>query len=431
MKAVYKIADTLALSLRNLALHKFRSFLTALGILIGVCSVIAMLAVNEGFSYESQRALRRMGTDKLWIRSAKPSLDASAAARDSGALNYGLTHADGRRLSDNMPGVRRMVAGHETQKSVQYGRRLVDARVFGTSPGYMALRGLALVDERFLTPADEIRSRSVCVLTASMARDLFHYEDPIGKVIRIGGEAFTVVGLVERPERLGGDAPVESGAQRIYIPASADKAQFGEYTIVRTASRQEREMVEISEIIFQMADEQAVLSGSKIAESLLDRWHDNRDYEITVPLALIEQLRKQRRLWNIMFFFIASVSLIVGGIGIMNIMLASTTERTREIGIRRALGAKRGDIVAQFLVEAVTISTIGGLMGVGLGLLVPNLLERVLSGVGTQPLELSGATGPLMLLIPFLMAIAVGLVSGLYPAWRASRLDPIQALRHE
>jgi putative ABC transport system permease protein len=172
-----------------------------------------------------------------------------------------------------------------------------------------------------------------------------------------------------------------------------------------------------------MADEQAVIDGAGIARNLLARFHQSRDYEVTVPLELIEQRRKQLRLWNFMFVAIASVSLLVGGIGIMNIMLASVTERTREIGIRRALGAKRRDITTQFLVESVTLTTVGGLLGIAIGLLVPWAVEWLL--------HRTTIVTAYTLLLPFGMAVAVGLVSGLYPALRAARLDPIVALRHE
>ena len=163
--------------------------------------------------------------------------------------------------------------------------------------------------------------------------------------------------------------------------------------------------------------------ASRKPRSLLARSHEQKDYEVTVPLELIEQRRKQRRLWNIMFFMIASVSLLVGGIGIANIMLASVNERTREIGVRRALGAKRRDIITQFLVEAISLTTVGGLMGIGVGMLVPFVVEPAV--------KMKTIITATTILLPFIMAIVVGLISGLYPAFRAARLDPIRALRHE
>ena len=207
------------------------------------------------------------------------------------------------------------------------------------------------------------------------------------------------------------------------IPYATDMAIFGELMYLREQGSRTGEIVEVSQLILQMRDEKAVLAGAEIARSLLERHHEGDDYEIIVPLELIEQAAEQSRLWTTVFVVIAAVSLLVSGIGIMNIMLASVTERTREIGIRRALGARRMDITIQFLTEAVMLTTVGGLIGIAVGLLVPALIERKL-GFETH-------WSALTLMLPFVTAVISGLLSGLYPAIRAARLDPITALRHE
>ena len=423
MRAAFKVTDIVLLGLANLVVHKFRSFLTALGILFGVWSVIAMLAINEGASYESQLALKQMGTNNLLIESVKPSQEEQAAARERGALHYGLTHDNAASLVENLPGVDRFVKAHLTQKSAQVGGSLVSVQVIGTSPDYPELAKLYVVEGRFLSPADQFRARNVVVITNSLARRLFGYADPMGRPIRLGGLSFVVVGLVEKPGRSMTAVPAEMVSNLAFIPDTTDRMRFGRYSIIRTGSSQYGELVEVSQLILQMRDEQSVVEGARVARSLLGRIRESNDYEITVPLELLEQQRQQRRLWNIMFFMIASVSLLVGGIGIANIMLASVNERTREIGIRRALGAKRRDITTQFLVEAVTLTTVGGLMGIGVGMLVPRIVEQVL--------KLKTIISVPTILVPFFMAIVVGLISGLYPALRAARLDPITALRHE
>ncbi|KPK85284.1 MAG: hypothetical protein AMJ81_03855 [Phycisphaerae bacterium SM23_33] len=420
---MYKVTDIVLLGFRSLTTHKVRSLLAILSILFGVWSVIAMLAINEGARYEAEQSLRQMGTDKFLIQSLKPPQDRGAAQQTGRALYYGLTRADHRRLSESLPGLLGEVAGHETRKFAQYGTRLVPVRVFGTDPSYLQLRGLRVAAGRFLSAADELRCRNVCVMTQSLARRLFGYEDPLISVVRLGGESFDVVGLVDTPGGSTPEVPADLVSNLVYVPASTERTRFGEYSILRTTGSFEAERVEVSQIIFHMADERAVLAGAKIAESILQREHESPDYEINVPLDKILQLQRQRRLWNIMFFAIASISLLVGAIGIANIMLASVTERTREIGIRRALGAKRRDITVQFLVEAVTLTTGGGLMGIVLGFVVPPIVQAVL--------KVTAILSPPMLMVPFLMAVAVGLVSGLYPAMRAARLDPITALRHE
>jgi len=423
MKAIYKVTDTLLLGLHSISVHKFRSFLTALGILFGVWSVIAMLAINEGASYESQQALREMGTDNLIAESIKPPPEESSAARERGAMSYGLTHDDVRSLADNIPGVLRYVTVHRTEKSAQRGRRSIHVQVLGTSPTYLEMARLRLTAGRFLSPADGIRARNCCVITQSLGRRLFTYEDPIGQTLRLDGDSFVVIGLVAEPSRSFAGITAEMINNLVFVPRETDVERFGRYTILRTGSSSMMELVQVSQVILQMASEEAVIEGAKIARSLLVRRHDKTDYEVTVPLELIEQRRKQRRLWNIVFFFIASVSLVVGGIGIMNVMLASVNERIREIGIRRALGAKRRDIVVQFLVEAVTLTTVGGLMGIAVGMLVPVIVEKVL--------KLKTIISAPTVVLPFIMAVVVGLVSGLYPAKRAADLDPIRALRHE
>jgi putative ABC transport system permease protein len=423
MKSAYKFGDILRLGLGSLALHKVRSFLTSLGIVIGVMSIIVMLAINEGAGEKAQQELRQMGSDNLLIKSVKPPEEDTGAAQERGALSYGLTYLDARRLQD-LPGVVRSVTAHLTKKRAIHGGKSVSVQVFGTDPAYMYLAKLRLVSGRFISAADLLRHRNVCVMTRSLARKLYRYEDPMWRSVQLGGQAFTIIGLVDEPGRAVATVAGEVVSNLVFVPMTTDQTRFGKYMVDRTGSSRYIELVEISQVILQMTDEKAVVRGAKIARSLLGRQHGNkRDYDIIVPLELIEQLRRQQQLWNIMFFLIASVSLVVGGIGIMNIMLASVTERTREIGIRRALGAKRRDITTQFLVETVTLTTVGGLAGMALGLISIRFVGK--------PLEIEPIVSTVTLVVPLLMAVLVGLASGMYPAMRAAKLDPITALRHE
>jgi len=424
MRAIHKVTDIIRLGLHSLTVHKVRSALTALGILFGVWSVIAMLAVSEGASYESQLALRELGSDNIIIEAIKPPEVASSASAQQGrgATCYGLTNADVARLSDNIPGIELCVTVHRTLKYAQVGSRNLSVAVIATEPTYVQVARTEIVAGRFISAADVLRHKPYCVITASLARRIFTYADPLGKTLRLGSEPFTVIGiLAQLPRTLaGGTGDV---GNYVMIPISTDRTRFGEYTVMRSEGAFLAEKVQVSQIILRMADEQAVLQGTPIARNLLKRFHDKPDYHITVPLELIEQRKKQLRLWNFVFLSIASVSLLVGGIGIMNIMLAGVTERTREIGIRRAIGAKQRDITVQFLIEAVTLTTIGGLLGIVIGLLVPWAVQQFL---GFMTIVTAST-----LLLPFVMAVVVGLISGLYPALRAARLDPIVALRHE
>ena len=417
-----KLLDISWLGLHNITVHKVRSGLTILADFFGVWSVIAMLAINAGGSYQAQKALRQLGSTNIIINSVRPPAESGASAQAEGVLKYGIQRVNVARLRDNIPGIIRCVIVHRRQKYSRVNERILPITVIGTEPAFAQIASMDMVAGRFITSADILRSRPCCLLTSSLAKRLFVYEDPMGKSLWIGDDPFTVIGILRQlPLSLaGGASDVDN---YVIIPVSADLARFGEVTIMVAAGTETYENIEVSQCILQMADEQAVIDGAAIARSLLARFREREDYEVSVPLEMIEQIKKQQRLWNFMFLTIASVSLLVGGIGIMNIMLASVTERTREIGIRRALGAKRGDITAQFLIESVGLTTIGGLLGIIIGILVPFVVEKALSFTTI----ISAST----LILPFIMAVAVGLVSGLYPALRAARLDPIEALRHE
>jgi putative ABC transport system permease protein len=422
MRTVYKIFDVGVLGLRSLMVHKVRSFLTALGILFGVWSVIAMLSISQGLSAEAQASLRELGSDNIIIDSEKPPANdkASDTAR---VASYGLTKQDAARLRENLPGVVRTAVAHRIRKTAYAEGRAQTVTVLATEPSYAQVARMDIVRGRFLTPADELRSRAHCVVTEALARRMLAYEDPIGQTLTFDGVPFVIVGVLSRlPEMLA--RGTSDPGNCVLIPLSSDRERFGEVNIAFEQGSIIMERVEVSQLVLQLADERSVLHGAAIAKSLLERFHDRLDYRITVPVELMAQRARQREIWNIMFVTIACVSLLVGGIGIMNIMLASVTERTREIGIRRALGAKRADITAQFLVESVTLTFAGGLLGIVVGALAIPAVVRAFLGFQTV---ISGLT----LLLPFLVAVAVGLAAGLYPAYRAAKLDPITALRHE
>jgi len=418
-----KAIDIVRLGLHSLTVHKGRSFLTALGIIFGVWSVIAMLAINQGASYESQRLLREMGSDNILIKSVKPIAEESkATAAGRGVLHYGLTNKDVIALRDNLPGVKQCVQIHRRPKTAFVNAKKLDVTVIATEPTFADVARLSITKGRFISSPDMLLHKPHCLLTYSLARRLFGYEDPMGQTIRLETDPFVVVGILKQlPQSLaevGGDA-----GNHVIVPLTTSMKRFGEYTMKFGQGGGTFEKVEVTQVIFQVASDDAVIDGAQIARSMLERSHDSKDYEVTVPLELIRQRKAQRRLWNIMFIGIASVSLLVGGIGIMNIMLASVTERTREIGVRRALGAKRRDIVVQFLVESVTLTTAGGVMGILIGMAIPYVIEATLG--------LKTLVSPLTVALPFTMAVVVGLASGLYPARRAANLDPIEALRHE
>jgi len=423
MKAIHKVRDVVGLALGSLHRHVGRSVLTALGIIFGVCSVICMLAINEGASWQSQQGFRELGTSNIIIESVRPAKQQSTASGEGrGVLHYGIKRNEVAQLSDNIPGVVRCVVVHTGPFYANYAGKNLTVNVIATEPTYGRVAKMEIVSGRFITSADYLRRRPHCVLTKALADRFFAFKDPIGRIIRLKGEPFVVVGVLARLPRALRAEGGESG-NHVLVPLATRSMRFGEFNVMFQQGGGTAEKVEVSQVILQMADEQAVLKGAEIARSVLARNHEDEDYLVKVPYELLEQQQAQQAIWNFVFTAVAAVSLLVGGIGIMNIMLASVTERTREIGIRRALGAKRRDIIAQFLVESIAVTTAGGLIGIVFGLLGPWAMTEFLGFVTIIT--------PLTLVLPLVMAVIVGLLSGLYPAFRAARLDPIEALRHE
>ncbi len=423
------VANTLARSLRlgvsSLLLHKLRSLLTTLGVLFGTSSVIAMLAIGEGASYEAQRQIKLLGSQNVILRSVKPPEDPNQGNQRSRVLTYGLTDMDHSRIVRTFPGVSRAVPIREINKDVRYLDRGTNARIRATRPDYVDVTGRLIWEGRFLTPEDERSLNNVCVLGTEVARKLFPLEPALGKRVKLGGDYFTVVGTMAPRVPLSGDSP---GAGRdvtgeIFIPFETARKWYGLLQVKMRAGSFDMEEVELHEIIVEVDRPENVPMVAQAAREMLGRNHNKLDYEVVVPLELLARARETKRIFNIVLGSIAGISLLVGGIGIMNVMLATVTERTREIGIRRALGAKRRHIVTQFLVETVVLSVGGGLLGVALGLAIPLVVEQFAS--------LKTIVTPSAPLLAFGISAVIGIVFGLYPAWRAAGMDPVEALRHE
>ncbi len=427
----FKLLSTVRLGIKSLMLHKLRSALTMLGIIFGVCSVIAMLAIGEGASYEAQEAIKKLGSNNILIRSLKPP----EAARQQGGggprgmqLKYGLTYEDGARLQSTIPGVRRVLPMRIIRENVRFSRNELPCQVIGTLPFYTEVSGAEMIRGRFLCDQDELHQNNICVITTGLSQRLFPTEDPLKHAVKIDAFYYRVVGIIRetsKPEQRtqAGKMEGEPLDNNVYIPLSASRTRFGEILIRRTAGSFEAEEVQLHQITVQMQDSAAVETADPQIKTVLKRFHDQKDYELIVPLELLRQAEATKRRFNIVLGSIAAISLLVGGIGIMNIMLANVTERTREIGVRRALGAKRRDITLQFLVETVVLSVGGGLIGVVVGMLTPLIVSHLTTMMTIVTLW--------SVLVAFGISGAVGIIFGLYPASAAARLDPIEALRHE
>jgi putative ABC transport system permease protein len=416
---------------KSLLLHKLRSVLTMLGIIFGVCSVIAMLAIGEGASYEAQEKIKKMGSANILIRAVKPPEDTKANSSSSGrgsVIEYGLTYKDVSRIQATIPGIRHVLPMRLIRENVRFFRSEVAGQIVGTQPIYKDISALDTLRGRFISDTDDLHQNNICAISSGLARRLFPYQDPLEQEVKIGAHYYQVVGLVretsteeKRPQ--SGDVVSQPLDNNVYIPLSAARSRFGETLIRRSAGSQEQERVQLHQITVQFADTASVETAVPQIEALLHRFHTKRDFELIVPLQLLRQAEATKRIFNIVLGSIAAISLLVGGIGIMNIMLATVTERTREIGVRRALGAKQQDITSQFLVESMVLAIGGGLIGVALGVLTPLVVSQLT--------DMKTIVTPASIVLAFTISGAVGIIFGLYPAKAAAELDPIEALRHE
>jgi putative ABC transport system permease protein len=421
---------TVILAMRNLTLHKLRVLLTILGLIFGVSSVIAMLAIAEGASLEAQRQIASLGATNVIIRSMKPADDVNPSKQqnnDSYIFKFGVTYEDFQRIISTFPTVVGATPLREYRKNVRHLEQEIEARIVGVNPDFVRLTGQSIESGRFLTDTDLFYVANVAVLGAETAEKLFPYGDPVGKTVRIGEDHyFQVVGVTsyKAPSAgTGSSLAAQEFNKDVYIPLTADRARFGEVIENQKQGSFTAERIELSQITVTVDSMANVKRTSAALDSMLRQFHPKRDYSITVPLELLEKAEATQRIFNLVLGSIASISLLVGGIGIMNIMLATVSERTREIGIRRALGAKRRDIVEQFLIETTVMSSSGGLIGVILGVAVPPLVS-LLSGM---PIVIR----PWSPIIAFLIAVSIGVIFGVYPARRAAMLDPVEALRTE
>lgn len=411
------------LGVKNLLLHKLRSFLTMLGVVFGVGSVIAMLAVGEGASQEALARIRQLGSHNIILFTKKPAADDATRKTRSFLSIYGLLYADCQRITESFSSVLRVVPGKVIRREGRLGERNLDLRLVGTTPAWFDLVRRPLLAGRTLSSLDLETRANVVVLTEYGARRLLAGQACVGQFLRIGSEYFEIIGIVQSAEGGGGSIQTPDQQTDAYIPLTLARERFGDRYIKFAAGASVRELVELHQLIVEVRDLSDVESTAKGIEVLLKRFHRRKDYQVSVPLALLRQAEATRRTFNIVLGSIAGISLLVGGIGIMNIMLASVTERTREIGIRRAIGAKRGQIVMQFIIETVVLSVTGGFIGIGIGLLIPWLITYF-AGMPTVV-----RTGSLFLSLG--ISVGVGLIFGIYPAFRAASLDPIEALRHE
>ena len=408
--------DSLRTALANLSRQKLRAALTMLGIVFGVGAVISMLSIGAGAEQQALETISRLGLNNVIVRSKEIRDDELQEVR---AKSPGVSMRDAEAIRDALPGVSVVAPKAEIEPyKVLSVDGTSEAKVFGVSDLHRELVNLEVVEGRFLDPLDVRRHMQVAVLGDAVSRDLFGFQPAVGRHVKVNDVWLEVVGVLGPGG--GGESDSFEGVQlgssstAIYIPVT---------TALRKFDRRPTDSP-LAEIIVRLEAAESGRTTASLIEDLLDHLHAGQsDYELVVPEALLAESRRTQRMFNIVMGCIAGISLLVGGIGIMNIMLASVLERTREIGVRRAVGARRKDILLQFIVESFALAAIGGLSGIVMGVVIAKLVAA--SAGWTTIIQLWSvlmATG---------VAVAVGLASGIYPAIRAADLDPIDALRWE
>ncbi|MCG3138478.1 MAG: Macrolide export ATP-binding/permease protein MacB [Phycisphaerae bacterium] len=427
-------AETVRLGLRNLRLHKLRSALTALGIIFGVGAVICMLSISEGASADEMRLIELLGTRNIIVQSIRPQQATQVAeSRNTRMLEYGVLRDDVEIIRNTLPHIVEVIPMRDVAFAVRRGETRAPAAVVGTTPTLFEHVNLNILPGgRALSDLDNKTLAQVCVIGDEIAKVLFPLTDPIGQTLLAqtdsGGNSipYEVVGVLGRVKTAG--APGRSTQERdfnkdVYIPIATANARYGDKMVRQSSGTREWLDVELSGLYIVIDQIENVERVSDLVRRVFEKTHDKDDFDIRVPLASLEQAQRKKRNQQLVLGIIAAVSLLVGGIGIMNIMLATVTERTKEIGIRRALGAKRHHIVWQFLVETVVLTTIGGLIGIALGWGGARVINELVQW------ETIVHTWTVM--VSFCLSVLIGIFFGMYPAIRASRLDPIVALRYE
>jgi len=400
----------------------------------GVAAVIAMLAVAEGSSRYAQERIQQLGATNLIVRSVKPSDETQATNTGGGRrsiLNYGLKYEDFDRIMATVPTIKKALPIREIKKQVRHLDKAIDGRVVGTTHEYDQFNRLDMERGRFLTEADNEKVMNYAVLGHETATTLFPYEDPISQSIKIGNDYYTVVGVTREraaSAAIGGSLSGQEFNKDVYIPLTTCKLRFGERIMNSRTGSMEFEETQLTQITLQVGTIDEVRPTHPVLEGAVkppgSTHAIKKDVDIVVPYELLLEAQRTARQFSIILGTIAAISLLVGGIGIMNIMLATVTERTREIGIRRALGAKRRDITFQFLIETVVLSGVGGVLGMTVGIVIPMMIvffipdQKVIVTIQS-------------VILAFSISVGIGILFGIYPARRAAMMDPIEALRHE
>ena len=408
--------EKIRIGLEGLQLHKLRSILTMLGVIFGVAAVISMLSIGEGAKREALEKFKALGVDNIIVRDKKLSEKELEEVRAK--FSAGLSLRDAEAIAAIVPAVVQVAAQAELEVEARHTDKSTKTMVVGVSPAFQNLLNYFPRAGTFFTRVHHEGEQRVCVLGADAARTLFPIEDPLGKKVKLDDQWFEVIGTMGSKALFTetvGELAARNLNQDIYIPLSA---------FLRRFSKEEALASQVDQLTIKVRDSSELMRSAQVIRRILDRRHrGNKDFDLVIPYELLKQEEKERRIYNMVLGSIAAISLLVGGIGIMNIMLATVLERTREIGIRRAMGARRKEIMAQFLIEAVGLSLVGGIAGIVLGVSMSLGIDVIA--------EFETVVSPLSVVAAFGLAGAGGVASGTFPARRAASINPIDALRYE
>ena len=409
------VKESLSVGWQGLFSHKLRSLLTILGIIFGVSAVIAMLSIGEGAKQEALEQIQLMGMNNILIQDAGLEGEELAEARE--AQSRGLSLADAEALQEICPGLEAVTVQKEEDLKIRWGSQTAQATIVGTEPDYPWVMNFIVERGSFIGHSDMEEYRRICIIGNAIKRELFPFQDPVGQRVKIGDSWFSIIGLMEGKGIAAGKAgaiSVRDLNRDVYVPIS---------TALKRFTREPLES-EVDQITVKVSEAEKIRETANIIKQILDRRHHGvEDYQIIIPEELLKASQRTQRIFNIVMGAIAGISLLVGGIGIMNIMLATVLERTREIGVRRAMGARQRDILGQFLIEAVVLSVSGGLIGIILGFVMTKMIVLY---AGWTTVVSFGA-----IILAFGVSASVGMIFGIYPAQKAAKLDPIEALRYE
>jgi putative ABC transport system permease protein len=415
---ISQYAPDLRLGLDNLLVHKLRSLLTMLGMIFGVAAVVSMLSIGAGAQQKVMAFIEQLGVHNLIVEAKEAAND--QALQKVRRVSPGLTFEDFRVIREDVNGLDEASPRKTFTPTKLIPKPQQDSPiVYGVAPSYQRIAGFRVVEGRFINDQDNDGAAPVCVLGSAAKFSLFGSSEAVGQYVKVNDQWFHVIGIVAPQLAAQSDVagvPTQDSNNLIYAPVNS--------VIMRLEDSMSYMKDEIDGIYLRLGSAAAAPTVAEIVRGILNTSHHNAgDFSLIVPAELLAEQRRTERLFNTVMVAIASISLLVGGIGIMNIMLASILERTREIGVRRAVGARQMDIVRQFVIEAILISFAGGVLGIFFGFGMSRLIA-LLAGWSTIVTASS-------ILLAFIVSISVGLVFGIYPAVKAARLNPVEAIRYE